>query len=83
MASTDIVEYTFQAENVCVSCAARAVGWSGYSDPNVFIADAGRRRGIDVDDERSFDSDDWPKVIFECQVEHAEWCGSCNELLVG
>lgn len=83
MASTDIVGYTFQAENLCVSCAARATGWSGHGDPTVFIDDAGRRRGIDVDDECSFDSDDWPKVIFECQVEDPERCGKCNELLVG
>lgn len=83
MASTDIVGYTFAGENLCVPCTARAVGWSGHGDPNVFIADAGRRRGIHVDDERSFDSGDWPKVIFECQVEDDEWCGSCDELLVG
>lgn len=84
MASTDIVGYTFRAENLCVSCTAAAVGWTGAGDQRTFIDNAGRLRGVNVDDERSYDSGDWPKVIFDSQVEDPdERCGSCGESLVG
>jgi hypothetical protein len=29
--------------------------------------------GIDVDDERTLDSGDWPKVIFDSQVSASGW----------
>lgn len=84
MPSDRIAGYTFQAENLCPSCAAEAAGWNGYEgNPHTYIDKAGRAEGFNVDDERSFDSGDWPKVIFEVQAEDAdEKCGSCGELLL-
>lgn len=34
---------------------------------------------IDIEDEYSWDSDDFPKVIFSDQVEDTEYCGTCHE----
>jgi hypothetical protein len=83
MAGTDIVGYTFQADNHCPPCAAQAVGWDGTGDPHAHIESAGQAKGIDVFNERSFDSGDWPKVIFNSQVEDSgERCGTCHELLI-
>jgi hypothetical protein len=39
-------------------------------------------RGIDYDDESSYDSGDFPKVILRFTVEDDERCGHCNEHLV-
>lgn len=84
MASDRIVGYTFNAESLCPSCAAAAVGWNGREgNPHTYIDKAGRAAGFDVDDEHNFDSSDWPKVIFECQVEDSEQrCGGCGQSLV-
>ena len=34
---------------------------------------------IDIEDEYSYDSDDFPKVIFADQLEETEYCGSCGK----
>ena len=34
---------------------------------------------INIEDEYSFDSDDFPKIIFADQVEDVEYCGTCHE----
>ncbi|MFZ2238026.1 MAG: hypothetical protein WAV90_00625 [Gordonia amarae] len=85
MAADSIVGYTFNAENLCLVCAAVAAGVNpdaGLHIPRL-IDEAGQAAGIDVSDERSFDSSEWPKVIFESQVEGPEErCGNCNESLV-
>jgi len=38
-------------------------------------------REIDVEDEYSYDSDDFPKIIFADQIEEDEYCGTCHEIL--
>lgn len=84
MASTDIVAYTGDAENLCPSCAAESVGWDGTGDPHAHIESAGLAQGINVHDERTFDSSVWPKVIFNSQIEDAdERCGACHEPFIG
>jgi hypothetical protein len=40
-----------------------------YGHSRTYIDKAGRAKGIDVDDERTLDGGDWPKVIFDSQVE--------------
>ncbi len=37
---------------------------------------------IDLDDYYSFDSDEFPKVVFADQIEGRERCGECGETLV-
>lgn len=33
--------------------------------------------GINIEDEYSYDSDDFPKVVFADQIETREYCGEC------
>ena len=82
--STDIAAYTGDAENLCPPCAARSVGWDGAGNPHQYIETAGLAAGINVHDEYSFDSSEWPKVIFNSQVEDAdERCAGCREPFIG
>jgi hypothetical protein len=37
--------------------------------------------GIDWTDEDSFDSSEFPKVIFDSQLESDEYCGRCHRVL--
>lgn len=37
---------------------------------------------INLEDQYSFDSDDFPKVIFADQIEQTENCGECGELIL-
>lgn len=84
MASTDIVAYTGDAENLCPGCAAESVGWNGTGNPHQYLETAAADHGIDVTDEYSFDSSEWPKVIFDYQIEDTdEACAGCGERFIG
>ena len=90
MSSTSIVGYTYQAENLCTGCTRTlAMRWGGFDDGAATSTEALLDRlagvvGVDRYDERSYDSDDFPKVIFDSQVEDSdERCGSCGESLIG
>lgn len=83
MTATDIVAYTYQAETLCPSCTASAL-----SIPFDVIDESGTigaiemlgiAMGIDVMDERSFDSGDFPKVVFADQFEPCGDCDACLE----
>jgi hypothetical protein len=79
-----IVGYTYQADNHCPPCI-----WSMFArqasqddhDTEAVLDTVARARGIDRYDERSFDSGDFPKVIFSSQLEDIENCGSCHDKL--
>lgn len=98
--ATDIVGYTYQADNHCPSCTEGFFQSDAPNDPTLTeesILDAAARvRGIDRGDEGSFDSGDFPKVIFANQVHDgcttdngyapgqcADRCGTCGETLGG
>ncbi|MFI5405110.1 MAG: hypothetical protein ACHQ1D_01215 [Nitrososphaerales archaeon] len=38
-------------------------------------------RGLNLEDDYSYDSDDFPKVVFADQVEGKEYCGTCHEVI--
>ncbi len=80
-----VVGYAYRAEILCPYCTASALGI-----PDSLIAEYGAgtvidvlatARGIDAEDERSFDSNDFPKVVFESDVD-GEFCGVCLQTLV-
>lgn len=88
--ATDIVGYTYAANNYCEHCTAVMFEREDADAPNIFqgaesiLNDEAGRRGIDRMDERSYDSGDFPKVIFASQVEDEdERCGQCHESLTG
>lgn len=96
MHATDIVAYTYRADNYCPRCIIDVLptgegeafdGWAlaaGATMPaEQNLAELAEAFGIDRSDERSYDSGDFPKVVFVDQVEDCEHCGSCHEPFVG
>lgn len=73
MHATTIVGYTYDADTYCDGCTVDMLG------PLDELAES---LGIDPEDERSYDSSDFPKVIFADSVEDDEHCGRCHELLI-
>lgn len=75
-----IVGYTYQAEHLHPVCAV--LEYAGDSDPYVSAETEldryAERAGIDREDEYSFDSGDFPKVIFSTMLDGTEHCGRCG-----
>lgn len=85
----DIVAYVYRADLYCPECLPdvmqrRADLLDVY--PAGFNTEAWLDRcaevlGIDREDESTFDSDDFPKVVFRDQLEDDERCGRCGRVL--
>jgi hypothetical protein len=83
----DVLAFTYKADIFCDGCMlASANAWlaeDGVKVPYLITEDAldawATSIRLDRDDEFSFDSDDFPKVVFASQVEDTEWCGECGE----
>jgi hypothetical protein len=83
-----IVAYTYKADIYCPECIPgqlSVIGLSGMDSRGsfeetveAFLDLLARFSGIDRHDERTFDSDDFPKVVFSVQVEEPEFCGHCG-----
>lgn len=91
MHTYSIVGYIYRADNYCVGCIEDAVvdslsteereqGWGSVYRP--CMTEVAHEFDIDPDDEASYDSDEFPKVIFADQCEEGERCGSCFEELM-
>lgn len=89
--ATDIVGYAYGADIACPSCMRTNAALyaeqhgqtsAGMSLPELlaFWAD---REGINPEDESSYDSEDFPKVIFASQAGDEDSCGECGESLIG
>lgn len=93
--ATDIVGYTFQASEYCPDCIGDVVtaqpaygGWQLAEGVRLStednLAEIAYAFGIDRMNESTFDSDDFPKVIFASDVESSDRrCESCHEPLIG
>lgn len=90
----DIVGYTFQADTYCPGCIIDQLptghgqlydGWAlapgVRMHPEDNLTEIAYAFGIDRDDETTFDSGDFPKVIFSSQLEDTEHCGACGDEL--
>ena len=91
--ATDIVGYTFCADNLCPACTVAAVtsdsrydGWALAPGVRMSaednLSEIAAAFGIKRDDESSYDSGDFPKVIFASMAEDDETCGNCGEELI-
>lgn len=91
-----IVGYTFKAENLCPTCTIKALptgpgeafdGWEDCSTPPMTVEDnlteLAAAFGIDRLSESSFDSDDFPKVIFADMVGDEDQCMACDGEMIG
>lgn len=89
MKSFDIVGYTYKADVYCPEdvvkevCKNQGIEGHGLSHiPEEALDLMARFRGIDRYEEKTFDSDDFPKVIFADQDE-GDICCICHEPLIG
>ena len=84
----EIVGYTFQAETLCPDHIVaqltanpgdvnHATATIGNAEEHLNLLAKIHRPPIDRQDERSFDSGDFPKVIFSSDTE-GETCGACG-----
>lgn len=77
MNATDVVAYTYQADVWHPSCVVGDYDpWRGVEAELDAWAD---RAGIDREDETTFDSDDFPKVVFASDLTGDEMCPGCLE----
>lgn len=89
----DIVAYTYRADLVCPACVLETVGIEeSRGTVEESLRDAAPWHGVnDLENEASYDSDNFPKVVFRDQVrgplesydtgESADYCGVCYALL--
>jgi hypothetical protein len=87
--SYDIAAFAFQAGLYCPGCIQvvlpedpRYDGWA-VAQPTMMTAEDNLNEvatafGINRQDESTFDSDDFPKVVFAGQLEGDEYCGRCG-----
>jgi hypothetical protein len=82
-----IAGYAYQADTLCPTCVIEAMLASGEASPaarDMATEDAldqiAGANAIDRYDEHTYDSDDFPKVIFSTSIE-GDQCGGCGEEL--
>lgn len=77
-----IVGYTYNAENYCENCILNAGGIQeniGYAFSVEGVLDViASFMDINRNDESTFDSATFPKVIFRYQISEEERCSACN-----
>lgn len=84
-----VVGYMYQAAEYCPACVVREIlersrleGHGLSHIPTEALGLMARFRGIDMQDESSYDSDDWPKVVLGYQAEeHESVCDRCGGVL--
>lgn len=83
----DIIGYTYKTDNYCPDCILHKMMPPGYlqevaTEQALDLIATGV--GLDRQDQRSFDSGDFPKVVFRDQLlspeddAHPEHCGRCG-----
>lgn len=84
--ATDIVAYTYKAEMLCPSCTLDALNvpasLRAEQSCESILETLAVAQGIDIFNERTFDSGDFPKVVFDSQIEpcgEAD-CPACGEI---
>ncbi len=82
-----VAAYTYRADIICPECTLetllgeRNIEGHGLSHvPSEAIDRLGVSEfgGEKYSDERNWDSDDFPKVVFSSQIEDDEYCGICH-----
>lgn len=99
MAVNEIAGYTWHADQFCPTCIVKELCASEYLETTPAAHDMAAEEllnqlaeysGIDRDDEYTFDSDTFPKVILTVQLDCGdlteqghERCGACGNTLCG
>ena len=81
----DIIGYTYQAEIYCPKCLFDRMEENTIIPSGIMAMDAedaldalALAVGIDRHDEQSYDSDEFPKVVFSFDAVADETCGNCG-----
>jgi hypothetical protein len=85
MRTDTVVGYTFNADQYHPWCIAEKLAPEATTEygNEVALDRLAAELGIDRNDEQSYDSGDFPKVIFADQAESdEELCGGCGEALI-
>lgn len=83
MRGTDIVAYAYRADLYCPNCMLTRIGGKSADGRLVEEAldNAAATLEVDRHDERTFDSDEFPKVVFRDQFQTDDRCAGCSVLL--
>jgi hypothetical protein len=88
MSLIDIVGYTYKADIFCPECILNEANDTGIAHDDEYAVEfeldgLAKIKGVDRYDERSFDSGDFPKVIFRGQLltSDPKQCGQCGKEL--
>lgn len=84
-----IVAYQYRAEQYCPDCLVRVITPSGHNQviagtTEAMLDDLADAAGVNREDEYTFDSDEFPKVILSVHVEgdpELDRCGRCGRML--
>ena len=90
MKSFDIVAYVYNAEILCRPCMRykaaflnEAIGInSEFVGVEKLLDNWAKAAEINREDESSFDSDEFPKVVFLDQIGESETCDNCGEEII-
>lgn len=85
----DVVAFTYDAANYDPVCMRRmaanvveAIGInSEFASLEGLLHDWSASINIDMWDEESYDSGDFPKLVFADQLQPGETCGKCGEVI--
>jgi hypothetical protein len=81
--SYDVVAYTYAADIYCEHCIAvrfeREQGPSIFDGAEAILDVRATELGIDRYDESTFDSGDFPKVVFADMLDEDDRCGECGD----
>ena len=89
MKAWEIVAYTFRADLYCPECVADHVAAlpvlsthggarrQAYETTENYLDRLGGVLAVDRADERSYDTEDFPKVVFASDLDH-DLCGECG-----
>jgi len=86
----DVVGYQYQADFFCPACqldlvtmdlVEQGIRFAVLPDAESALDALAERAGIDRNDEWSYDSDDFPKVIFRDQADDDTACGRCGRTI--
>ncbi len=84
----EIAAYSYRAEILCPACTIEALVAAGDAAPaardmpaEAVLNQCAGALAVDRDDETTFDSDEFPKVVHLDQVADSEQCGACHQKL--
>ena len=77
----EIAGYVYKADLYCLDCVTEVMGQGSAVDQERYLDYIAAGEGIDRQNEYSFDSDIFPKVVLGDNIDFGDRCGRCNLVL--